>query len=221
MNRKKKILLSALVLGAIAAVAGATFATFTAQTTNPGNRIAAGTLVLGNTPASTGTECLSTNGGTTNSNVNNCAQLINLSVKKPGDSGQADVKLQNKGSLAGTVFNVFMPSCTAGDASGESYHGTGDPCTVVMLTIAEYTDNTYATLASCVYGTGAACDFDATKTLSTFTATYFSSATGKGLSSLAAGGSRYYRVAVKLPDTADNTHQGRSATFDLSWFLQQ
>ena len=65
LSFQKKVLLSMGVVAGIGALAGAgTFATFTAQTTNPTNTFADGTLVLSN-KVGTGTACLSTGGLTT------------------------------------------------------------------------------------------------------------------------------------------------------------
>src|SRR2546421_5733601 len=95
----KKVLLSMGVVTGIGALAGAgTFATFTAQTTNPTNTFANGTLVLSNKVGS-GTACLSTGGGTTDTNSNSaCDTAFSLAVKAAGDSSTANITLQNKGS---------------------------------------------------------------------------------------------------------------------------
>ncbi|HET9444253.1 MAG TPA: hypothetical protein VFO65_13065, partial [Acidimicrobiales bacterium] len=111
------------VVAGIGALAGAgTFATFTAQTTNPTNTFANGTLVLSNT-VDAGAACLSTGGGTTDTNANgSCDTVFNLSVKAPGDSSTANLTLENMGSLAASALKVFSGSCTDADAAGESYH---------------------------------------------------------------------------------------------------
>src|SRR5206468_8804960 len=111
-----------------AAMGGGTFATFNAQARNPGNVVAAGTLVLTNTKQG-GSACLSTAGATTDTNVNNsCDQLLNLTVKKPGDSATANLTVQNSGSLAATIFKIFSSACADSNAAAETYHGTGSLC---------------------------------------------------------------------------------------------
>ena len=99
LSFQKKVLLSMGVVAGIGALAGAgTFATFTAQTTNPTNTFADGTLVLSN-KVGTGTACLSTGGLTTDVNANgSCDTAFSLSVKAPGDSSTANLTLQNKGA---------------------------------------------------------------------------------------------------------------------------
>ena len=40
-------------------------------------------------------------------------------------------------------------------------------------------------------------------------------------SGLAANGIGYFSVAVKMPSTAGNTYQGRQASIDFTWHLDQ
>ena len=222
VKQRTKIVLSALVLlGVFGAVGVGTFATFNAQAQNPGNVFADGTLVLSNKVGS-GTTCLSTGGGTntdTNSN-SSCDQLFNLSAKKPGDSSSATLTLKNEGSIAASALKVFTTACTNANASSETYHGTGLPCSAIDLTIQEY-DSTFTTPGTCVYG-GAACAFDDTKTLAAFQSSYNTSTNGLAIGSgLGAGASRYLKVSVQLPSSAGNSYQGRQATADFTWYAEQ
>lgn len=224
MTTGRKVAITVAVLvGALAILGAGSFATFTAQTDNPSNTFASGTLVLGNTKTG-GTECLSTGGGSTDTNVNaNCDQLFNLTVKKPGDSGSATLTIKNEGSLAATALKVFSTACTPSNASGESYHGTGDPCSAIQVTVQQYSDSAFTTPSACLYGhaTGATCDFtDTTKTLSAFVSATGSSAGGVSIGSLAAGASDYFKVSVQLPSSAGNSLQGRQAVVDFDWFAQ-
>jgi hypothetical protein len=226
MKRSRKVLLSLGVLAVVGAFAGAgTFASFFAQTTNPGNVFATGTLVLSDSVDS-GTACLSTNGGTTdtNSNSTGCDESFSLTVQKPGDSSTTTLKIENTGSLAASVLKVFSSACTPGDAAGETYHGTGNPCGQVQLYVQQYSNAAFTTPSACLYGgfTGVTCDFsDTTKTLSAFATSHGSLVNGLSAGAMeAAGGTapvKWFRIGVKLPSTADNTYQGRSATIDLSW----
>src|SRR5258708_34463624 len=97
LSFQKKVLLSMGVVAGIGALAGAgTFATFTAQTTNPTNTFADGTLGLSN-KVGTGTACLSTGGLTTDVNANgSCDPAFSLSVKPPGGSGTPAIPLATK-----------------------------------------------------------------------------------------------------------------------------
>src|SRR5438094_10233647 len=124
MNLKKKLLLTLGTVGVAAAAAGSgSFATFDAQTSNTGT-FATGTLVMSN-KVNSGTTCLSTGGGTTDTNNATCDNAFTLAVKAPGDSGTANITISNLGSLATTGLKAFIPTCTASDASAESYHGSG------------------------------------------------------------------------------------------------
>jgi hypothetical protein len=226
VSRRTKIVLSCAVVVVLAATLGiASFATFNAQTNNPGNVFAHGTLVLSNTKQG-GVACLSTGGGNTNTNVNAaCDQLFNLTVKKPGDSGTANLTLKNVGDINASTFKVFAPTCTNANATGESYNGTGNPCTVLQLYVQQWTDNTFTTPSACLYGgaTGNTCNFtDTTKTLGAFSTSYNSSSNGLSIGSgLNAGSSVYVTIGVQSPSTADNTYQGRQASIDFDWYIAQ
>ena len=230
LNLQKKVLLSLGVVAGIGALAGAgTFATFTAQTSNPTNTFADGTLVLSNKVGS-GTACLSTGGGNTDSNVNgSCDTAFSLAVKAPGDSGTANLTLQNKGSLPASALKVFSNACTDADASGENYHGTGSPCGVVQLYVQQYSDSGFSTPSHCLYGgspdSGVTCDFsDAAKTLTAFVTAYPNFGGGLSAGSLAAAGgadTTWIKVGVMLPSTAGNSYQGRSASLAFNWQITQ
>lgn len=226
MSTGRKILLSALIAAAAAASLGAgVFATFNASTRNAGNLFANGTLVLSNTKQG-GTACLSTGGGSTDTNANNaCPQLFDLTVRKPGDEGSANLTIKNEGSIPASVLEVFSTACTDADVPGEAYNGTGSPCSKVQLTIQQYADAGFSTPSSCIYGGGTAttCDFsDTSKTLAAFQAAHNSPSNGLSIGSgLPSGSAAYFKVAVRLPADADNSFQGRQATIDFNWYAQQ
>lgn len=226
----QKVLLSMAVVAVVGALAGAgTFATFTAQTANPTNTFANGTLVLSN-KVNAGSACLSTGAGT-NTDVNangSCSTAFNLSVKAPGDSGTTNLTLKNMGSLAASALKAFSGSCTDSDAAGENYHGTGSPCAKIQLYIQQYSDSGFATPSACLYGGAAVantCDFtDATKTLATFVDDYTDLSEGLSAGALAAAGgadTTWIKIGVKLPSDADNTYQGRAASLTLNWHITQ
>jgi predicted ribosomally synthesized peptide with SipW-like signal peptide len=221
------LLLSALVvIGAAALIGGGTFASFNAETKNPGNTFATGTLVLSNTKAG-GSACLSTGAGTsTDTNVNSsCDTLFALTVRKPGDAGTANLTVKNEGSIDASALKVFSSACANANATGETYNGTGLPCSKVQLYIQQWSDSGFTTPSQCVYGGATVtntCDFsDATKTLTAFTTSYNSSSSGKTVSALSAHTSAYFTIGLKLPADADNTFQGRQASFDLTWNAAQ
>lgn len=230
--RRKKILLS---LGAVAVVGavvgGGTYATFNAQTANPGNVWANGTLILSNKVGS-GTTCLSTGAGTnTDSNVNAACDALfsGATLRKPNDSATVNVAVKNEGSLNASALKLHSSACTAGDTTGESYKGSGDPCDKVQLYVQRWTDAARTVPASCVYGSAATltpntCDFAAigaeAKTLGAF-ASANGSTTPLDLGALNTGATGYYTIGVKLPQSTANTYQGRKATVDFTWTLEQ
>ncbi|HEX2195805.1 MAG TPA: hypothetical protein VHJ76_02670 [Actinomycetota bacterium] len=231
-QRRKKILLS---LGAVAVVGavvgGGTYATFNAQTANPGNVWANGTLILSN-KVGTGTTCLSTGAGTnadTNVNANCDALFSGATLRKPNDSATVNVNVRNEGSLNAAALKLHSSACSAGDTAGETYKGTGDPCDKVQLYVQKWTDAARTVPASCVYGsapvlTPNTCDFAATgaeaKTLGAF-ATANGSATPLDLGGLSSGTTGYYTIGVKLPQSTSNAYQGRRAAIDFTWTLEQ
>jgi predicted ribosomally synthesized peptide with SipW-like signal peptide len=84
MSRVRKLALSALVLAVAVAVVGlGTYSAFSATTTNGGNEIAAGTVVLGD------------------NDINQA--MYNVSNQKPGNSFQQCIKVDYTGSLSSTV----------------------------------------------------------------------------------------------------------------------
>jgi len=227
VSRNRKILVTSVVLLVLAAGLGfGSFATFNAQTNNAGNTFAYGTIVLSNTKQG-GTACLSTAGGSTDTNVNTaCDQLINLTAKKPGDSGTANVTLKNVGSFDASTFKLFTPSCSGSNASGETYHGTANPCGALQLYVQQWSDSGFSTPSACLYGGATVvntCDFsDTSKTLTAFTTSYNSSSNGISIGGgLTAGSSTYFTIGVKSASSADNTSQGRQAAFDLDWYIAQ
>ena len=84
MTRARKLALSALVLAAaVAAIGVGTYSAFSATTTNSGNNISAGTVVLGD------------------NDINQA--MYSVSNQKPGDSFQQCIKVDYTGSLSSTV----------------------------------------------------------------------------------------------------------------------
>jgi hypothetical protein len=100
------------------------------------------------------------------------------------------------------------------------------PCGIVQIYIQQYSD-AFTTPSACLYGgaSGATCDFsDTSKTLTAFVTAYPNLAGGLSAGSLAANGgadTTWIRIGVKLPSTADNTYQGRSAALALNWHITQ
>lgn len=128
-SKRRKLLLTLVVLGALGSVAGwATFSAFSATTTNTGNSFAAGTVAISDNDA----------GGA----------MYNVSNREPGDTAVACIKVTYTGSLDASVkiyassipaFGQYVnllvetgsgsptfPGCTGfnPDASPQLYNGT-------------------------------------------------------------------------------------------------
>jgi predicted ribosomally synthesized peptide with SipW-like signal peptide len=219
----RRLLMSFLLVGAVSSVAGvATFASFSAQTTNSGSTFATGTMVLSD-KVNAASACLSTAGLDTDSNANAaCTAAFALTAKKPGDSDtSAHLTLKNDGSIDATAFKLYAAGACAAANDAETYHGTGNPCTVVDLYVQE-TASDFSTNVACFYptGLGTNCAFNDTKTLSDFSATYL---TGTPLSvgALTNGATRYFVLGVKMPSGTGNSMQGRQASIGFTWEIDQ
>ena len=130
-NRKRRLLLTLLIVGVSASLAVfGTFSAFSSTTANGANSFAAGTVFISDNDAG--------------------SALYNVSNRKPGDSVQSCIKLTYTGSLAanvrlyttstigslgpyvtltiekGTQASPSFPSCTGftADAGGPIYSGT-------------------------------------------------------------------------------------------------
>src|SRR5262249_45028728 len=83
-GRGSKVLLSLVVIGLVATIAGiGTFSAFSSTTSNDNNQFASGTVVIGDNDAG--------------------AAMYSVSNKKPGDSVQACITLTYTGSLPADV----------------------------------------------------------------------------------------------------------------------
>jgi len=242
MDRTKKILISMLVLGALAAVGGGTYASFNAVTTNPGNTFQTGTILLANDKNHTnanGTSCFSygtlTAGEFTNGNSNACSTLVTVASTKPSATVTTVVlDLKNVGSLNGTLG--MTTTCASTDtgpvASGNrslcdrlairiqecaTYTNGNTSCTTTSTTHCVYSSNGADTLAACAAlgipgAPGTAGSLTAMAALPASTT----------VATLNAATEVWYEIDIQLPDTgagADNDVQGKTATFAFTWTL--
>ncbi len=232
-----KLLMLAGVLALIGGGAG-TFATFNAETTNAGNTFATGTLLLSDKVA-TGTACYS-NANANNAESSSCQVVFNQSAQKPGTASSNYLTIKNEGTLDASDLLLFVPKTQAGPAScvnsttGSFPNGpdnlshTGDVCGSLLFSV-EQDSSANGTATACLVGSEVgggnhACDPTAGTAFSTFYGAHYQASNGLDLTSgsgLAAGASNFYKVYLYLPSTADNTFQGRTATFDLSWHIDQ
>lgn len=215
--------LIAMIVGAVLIAGGAgTFASFTASTSNSAT-FTTGSLVLSNTK-NTATACLSTNAGSTDTNSNACDQAFALAVQEPGQNATVDITLTNEGSIGGSSLMGFASqACAAADASGQTYHGTGDPCSSLQVYVQEFSDGARTTPSACRYGGGttSTCAYSAAKTMTGFATTYPDANTSMNLGATTAASSRYLTIGIQMDSAATNAVQGRQASFGFSWTLVQ
>jgi predicted ribosomally synthesized peptide with SipW-like signal peptide len=217
------VILVLLVAGA--ATAG-TWASFTASTTNDAT-FATGTLLLSESRPSVA-DCISTApGDVITTNEKECNKLVDVAVKKPGDTASTKLALGNTGTIDGTDFNVSaMGSCTTTNASGTSYHGSDTNfCDNLVLTIQRFASaSAYSsddlTGSTCVYGNNS-CTSGNTLTLQNFFTSYPNFGSSLSLGALATGASQYFKITLSYPIGSDNSTQGLAATFGLRWRLVQ
>jgi len=240
-KRMKQYLMLLCVIGLVSVAAGSgTFASFSAQTTNPNNTFAAGTLYLHDTPNG-GTTCTSesaTTGPNFNvnpgdgTNGNNCSALFTADLSQGATT--ATIALNNAGSLNSTDLQLSVPSCTWGDNSqgpSGNVHLTfivpPANCNGVYFTVQE-TDNTYAVPGSDVYcalGPSSAPHTDCsapdnTRTLGGTSAFTGLQTTGGAAATLTAGGTRYYVIKVDPSGVGTgNQLQNLKLTFAMSFHI--
>lgn len=112
-GKLKAVLVLCMLVGAVSSFGGlGSFASFSAETTNPGSGIASGTLTMSNT-VNGGTACLSYGAGSAN-NVNPaCSTMITLTNAAPGvpsASQTAIVTVKNTGSIDASKLWLWSPS---------------------------------------------------------------------------------------------------------------
>ena len=234
-KRAKQYLMLLTVVGLVSIAAGGsgTFASFNAETTNPGNTFASGTLYLHDTPNG-GTACTSesaTTGPNFNinpgdgSNGNTCAALF-TNASFQGGAVTAHLELDNVGTIAASdiKFDVSGCSFTSNQANTGSsiLFGSGPGCSNMLLNIQE-TQSNYTTNVYCAYGTDSSGTCAApTNNLTSPSSLTTLNTTGAVAATLAAtNGKRYYVISITPSVTNDNTLQNRLLTFAMTFHIDQ
>ena len=191
MNRK--MLLGIMMIGLVAALAGAgMYALFNDHETSEGNVFKAGTL---NLQLGSGSNA-----------------LISIDNMKPGDSGEVIVAVTNLGSLDGKLSLIL---------------GKGIPWNVIGTMVCSPDENLADALEF-----GALYDVKGDGTYSDKgwpgwgPGTVFVHLSGCNQETLdfgllPAGGTRNVKIFWNLPSTVGNEVQGRSVTFDITFYLSQ
>ena len=233
-KRFKQYLMLLTVVGLVAVAAGGgsgTFASFSAEVTNPGNTFASGTLFLHNTSGAT--TCTSESGAL---NVNpgtgvggdSCAVLFSASSFQNG-AVTANIALNNAGTVNAQDIKFDISSCTVSDnfaSTGvHTVFGSAPTCAMLYLTVQEKTDNTFTTNTYCAFGTdtaGACAAPSNTLNLGNTTSLTTLKTTAAATATLNASTTRYYTITINAGGvTNDNTLQNRRVTFDMLWHLDQ
>jgi predicted ribosomally synthesized peptide with SipW-like signal peptide len=226
-TRLKQYLMLLLAIGviAVAMTGSGTFASFNAETTNPGNTFVSGTLFLHNT-ANGGTTCKSESVTTgPNYNVNGGCDVLFSNVNLAGGAATAHLALNNAGSINSNDLTFKVGNCTVGTNPGTGSavtFGSGPTCNNMYLTVQE-TQSDYSTNVYCAYGpstTQPACDTpNNTATLGNSSSLTNLKTTAGANATLTSGQTRYYVITVLPSVTNDNTLQNRQVSFDMTWHI--
>lgn len=243
-KRIKQYLMLLTVVGLVAIAAGGgngTFASFSAQVTNPGNTFASGTLFLHeNGKDSNGsaiTQCNSESGAL---NVNSTCDVLFNNVDLSNGATTADLALTNDGSLTANHIKFDVSGCTWSDnfANTNSHVTFVSPtdCSGLYITIQEVADNTYSVPTGdvyCAYGpttNGTDCNApDNTATLDDVTGMTQLDTVGPAAATLDPGEptpgttpTRYYVITIDPTGVGTgNALQNLSVSFDMNWELTQ
>lgn len=208
-----------------------TFASFTATVVN-GASFSTGSLVLSNQRANA-TACLSTSGGTTDVNTNDCDALFTL-LLQDGGSSNVQITVTNEGSVDASALTLHWSDgttpCTTVDDTSSLYHGTGDLCGIMRLQVQEYPsdadqNSNTRTNGSCWFGGGAgtnACSFNNSQDLAAFSLLDGDGGDVIDMGPIAAGATRWYRVYLNVAaGQLTNAMMGRLVDFGFTWSLAQ
>ena len=249
MSRRtlKKLLLSLVAIGILATVGtGGTYAIFQNEESNLNSNAASGTLTLNNLVGASSCDSQSSVGttlsGTENYNTKEsspastaCTALFTTStLQYPGTLTQIHVTLKNTGSVDAAKLYLFMPGTSAGlgcvesdNTTGGAVLGHGHPCGATGDRFYVEEDTSGWSALSCKYPAGAgACSITGGGTLNDFSTNYWKYAGAKldlgaepnQTVALKAQDSRYFTIGIE-ENSADNTLQGETATFSLTWHM--
>ena len=199
LRELKGALLFVMAIGAAAYFGGgATFASFSAETSNVGSTTASGTLTMSD-QINSGTACLSANAASQN-NVNAaCAAALALTNVAPGVyGGVAQVTVQNTGSIDASKFYLWAPYVNATLSAGISGTVTSLPITPLEGTVTS--------------GDSIVLSFGTHTQTFTANATAAGGATSIGVTSLAANFA--YPIGTIVTDTSSNTGASNTDCYD-------
>jgi predicted ribosomally synthesized peptide with SipW-like signal peptide len=190
MTRTRKLLASAIVLGATGAVAGAgTFSAFTSTTTNPSNQFTTGTVTLSDNDL----------GGS----------AVSLSNATPGTSSTGCIRVSYTGSLASTVklyasvTGSLAPYLDLTVTRGTETSPSFPSC------------STFTADATNYIGQGAGVVFSGK--LDTYPTSYASGIDDGAGATWSTNDAHSYKLQVSLPSGAASAAQGLSSNATFTW----
>ena len=188
-SRRRKLLLTAALLGATASIAGlGTFATFTSST-SASHTVSSGTVVI----------ALGATGGSTN-RLN-----VDATAIAPGDTIQRSVDLINQGTLDLASVTLTTQATTSSLLDTD---GTNGLQMVVDKCSAAWTESGPPYTYTCS---------GSTSTVLSSRAVIQSGVTLSNLSSLTAGNTDHLRVTLTFPSGAGNSFQNKSSTIQYTF----
>jgi hypothetical protein len=206
------VILALLLAELLSLGVGGTFASYTAETNNPGTSLGTGTLTLATTNNS-----VTCNSYTASDNSNTgCGSLTLSGQLYPGQSVTTAITVKNTGSLPGALSTFSLSGCSPALLCGEAQFFLEET-------------NSSGGSPNCYYPTpttGVPCAFSSSDTLSDFANnTYYDSADALALGTVPAVTTEYFVLGFYLPTfssaTVGNQYQATSTTLDLSWFMSQ
>lgn len=220
-RRLKLTLLAVMAAGALGSVAvPGVYAVFNAEARNLPSTAGTGTLTM-DLVVGGGSPCYSYNGPASPGNVNtSCDALATYSPSAelyPGEPKTVTVTVRNDGSLAASDLLVYMPGgCTPVSTADAPAPGSGNPCAAGGMQF--YVEESTPGGPKCWFPAAAgACSF--TADLATFAGkTTLATALDLGAGP-AAQQTRTFTIGLQVPSSANNTYQGRGASFVLDWHL--
>lgn len=210
------LILAILLLACLVPLTGMSLSSVNAESQNPANTFAIGTLALSDKSPS-GTTCISVPGPSGAPSVNSrCDAIFSLTKMAPGGSaGRGSVTIRNLGTVPVSQLLLWSDGCGTGDAAQVAAHGGGDLCPVVMMSIHDDTHN------ACVFPGSAAGECPLVPQAGTVGA--FAAAHGQGqglaLSPQGLGAGITYTFSLALDPAAGNSDQGRALFTSFYWLI--
>jgi spore coat-associated protein N len=202
---KKIIGLSVAALLLLGVIGGATFAYFSDTESSTNNSLTAGTLDL------------NIDGG------NVAVNTFSVSAVAPGDSGSGSSTLSNVGSMAGELdISTSAVTNTPGSGGTEYEGGSGELGAVAQIAMYLDIDQSGDWNAGDVglmsdgttYASPTPLDYDVIDN-------YASESWNEVITAMAVSAADDIIVLWQVPTTADNTIQGDSVSFDITFILEQ